>query len=46
MLEDEDLKNDEILFPDEDILENTETFKYLGEEMDQEYYELWKEVKS
>lgn len=46
MLEDEDLKNDEILFPEEDILENTETFKYLGEEMDQEYYELWKEVKS
>ena len=46
MLEDEDLKNDEILFPDEDVLKNTETFKYLGEEMDQEYYELWKEVKS
>lgn len=46
MLEDEDLKNDEILFPDENVLDNTETFKYLGEEMDQEYYELWKEVKS
>ncbi len=46
MLEDEDLKNDKILFPDEDVLDNTETFKYLGEEMDQVYYELWKEVKS
>lgn len=46
MLEDEDLKNDEILFPSDDVLENTETFKYLGEDMDQLYYELWKEVKS
>lgn len=46
MLEDEDVKNDEILFPDEDVLDNTETFTYLGEEMDQVYYELWKEVKS
>lgn len=46
MLEDEDLKNDEILFPDDSVLDNTETFTYLGEEMDQEYYELWKEVKS
>lgn len=46
LLEDEDLKNDEILFPNDDVLENTEAFMYLGEEMDQVYYELWKEVKS
>ncbi|SES70684.1 spermidine/putrescine transport system substrate-binding protein [[Clostridium] polysaccharolyticum] len=45
MLEDEALKNDEILFPSEDVLKNTETYQYLGEEMDQKYYELWKEVK-
>lgn len=45
MLEDEDLKNDKILFPDDDVLKNTETFQYLGEEMDRKYYELWKEVK-
>ncbi len=46
MLEDEELKNDTILFPKDDVLKNTETYKYLGEEMDHEYYELWKEVKS
>lgn len=45
LLEDEDLKNDKILFPDADVLKNTETFQYLGEDMDREYYELWKEVK-
>lgn len=46
LLEDEELKNDEVLFPDEEILERCEPFQYLGEEMDQIYYELWKEVKS
>ena len=39
------MKNDEILFPDDNVLENAEAFKYLGEDMDQVYYELWKEVK-
>lgn len=46
LLEDEELKNDKILFPDESILDNCEPFQYLGEDMDQLYYELWKEVKS
>lgn len=45
MLEDDSLKNNTILFPEDDVLNNTETFQYLGEKKDQEYYELWKDVK-
>ena len=40
------IRYNEILSPDEDVLKNAETFKYLDEEMNQDYYELWKKVKS
>lgn len=46
LIEDEDIKNSTIAFPDASVLENCETFKYLGDEMDELYNNLWKEVKS
>ncbi len=46
LIEDEDIKNSEIAFPDLSQHENMSTFTYLGEEMDAYYNQLWKEVKS
>lgn len=46
LIEDEDIKNSEIAFPDLDQYENLETFKYLGDEGDELYNDLWKEVKA
>lgn len=46
LIEDEDIKNSEIAFPDLSKHPNLETYLYLGEEGDEIYNELWKEVKS
>lgn len=46
LIEDEDIKNSTIAFPEASALEKCETFKYLGEDMDTLYNSLWKEVKS
>ncbi len=46
LIEDEDIKNSSIAFPDLSQYSNLETFSYLGEEGDTLYNELWKEVKS
>ena len=46
LIEDEDIRNSEIAFPDLSQYENLETFYYLGEEADELYNSLWKEVKS
>lgn len=46
LIEDEDIKNSEIAFPDLSQYDNLEVFVYLGEEGDALYNELWKEVKS
>ena len=46
LIEDEDIKNSEIAFPDLSKHPNLETYLYLGEEGDEVYNELWKEVKS
>ncbi len=46
LIEDEDIKNSSIAFPILSEYENLETFHYLGEDADQLYNELWKEVKS
>lgn len=46
LIEDEDIKNSTIAFPDSSELANCETFEYLGEEADIIYNNLWKEVKS
>ena len=46
LIEDEDIRNSDIAFPDLSLYNNLETFSYLGEEGDSLYNELWKEVKS
>ncbi len=46
LIEDEDIRNSEIAFPNLSDYNNLETFKYLGEEGDALYNDYWKEVKS
>lgn len=46
LIEDEDIKNSPIAFPDLSKYNGLETYSYLGEEGDALYNELWKEVKS
>lgn len=46
LIEDEDIKNSPIAFPDLSQYDNIETFRYLGEEFDEKLNELWKQVKS
>lgn len=46
LIEDEDIRNSKIAFPDLSQYNNLETFHYLGEDGDALYNELWKEVKS
>lgn len=46
LIEDEDIKNSEIAFPDLSKYDNLETFTYLGEEGDELYNQYWKEARS
>ena len=46
LIEDEDIRNSEIAFPDLSQYGNLETFQYLGTEADQMYGDLWNKVKS
>jgi len=46
LIEDEDIKNSEIAFPDLSKYNNLETYLYIGEEGDELYNNLWKDVKS
>ena len=46
LIEDEDIRNSEIAFPDLSKYNNLETYVYLGEDGDELYNSLWKEVKS
>ena len=46
LIEDEEIRNSKIAFPDLDQYENLETFQYLGADGDALYNALWKEVKS
>lgn len=46
LIEDEDIRNSPIAFPDLSQYPNLETFQYLGEDADRMYNDLWKEVKS
>ena len=39
-------RNNPIVFPDDKAMENCETFKFLGDENDAIYNELWRQVKS
>ena len=42
---DKELQENTALFPTDDMLKNSEVFKYLGDEGDSLYNDLWKEVK-
>ena len=46
LIEDDDIRNSSIAFPDFSQYDNLETFTYLGEAGDELYNSLWKEVKS
>lgn len=46
LIEDEDIRNSVIAFPDLTQYPHLETFTYIGEEGDELYNSLWKEVKS
>jgi spermidine/putrescine transport system permease protein len=46
LIEDEDLRNSTIVFPDPEDLVKCETFQFLGTENDILYNQLWREVKS
>lgn len=46
LIEDEEIKNSPIAFPDLSQYDTLETYTYLGEEGDTLYNELWKEIKS
>lgn len=46
LIEDEDIRNSDIAFPDLSQYNNLETFQYLGEEGDEVYNNLWKEIKA
>lgn len=47
-LSDEELQNNEALFPDMDspAMKNSEILRYLGDDTDNIYNEMWKEVKA
>jgi spermidine/putrescine-binding protein len=46
LIDDEEIQNSEIAFPQLSSYENLETFQYLGTDADELYNTLWKEVKS
>ncbi len=46
LIEDEEILDNEALFPEDDVLSRCETFHYLGEEAEEKYNELWKQVLS
>lgn len=46
LIEDEDIRNSKIAFPDLTQYDNLETYHYLGSEGDDLYNNYWKEVKS
>lgn len=46
LIEDEDIRNSKIAFPDLSQFSHLETFTYLGEDGDALYNDMWKEVKS
>ena len=43
--EDEDIKNSPIAFPSPEVYSGQETYKYLGNQMDEYYNSLWMKVK-
>ncbi len=46
LIEDEEIRNSPIAFPDLSEYDGLETYQYLGAEGDQKYADLWKQVKA
>ncbi len=46
LIEDDDIRNSKIAFPDLSQYDGLETFSYLGDDADTLYNNLWKEIKS
>ena len=46
MIEDEEIRNSKVAFPDDETLSRCDTYVSLGEEGDRLYNEAWKKVKS
>ena len=46
LIEDNDIRNSKIAFPDLSQYDGLETFSYLGDDADTLYNDLWKEIKS
>lgn len=46
LIEDDDIRNSRIAFPTAEDLKDCETFKFLGDEADAYYNELWNKVKA
>jgi len=45
LVEDEELRNNPVAFPDKGVLDRCSNFKYLGEEWEEIYLTKWNEVK-
>lgn len=45
-IQDEDIKNSQVAFPDQSILDRCTTYRYLGDEIESLYIDKWNEVKS
>lgn len=46
LIEDEEIRNSTIAFPTPDMLENCETYQFLGDEADEMYANYWNTVKA
>jgi spermidine/putrescine-binding protein len=46
LITDEDIKNSQVAFPEQSIIDRCRTYRYLGEEMEALYIDKWNEVKS
>ena len=46
LIEDPEIRNSQIAFPDDSELERCETFHFLGNDAEEIYNQLWREVKS
>lgn len=46
LIEDPEIRNSEVAFPAQDVLDRCATFQYLGEDLDAIYISKWNEVKS
>ena len=46
MIEDEQIRNSPVAFPDQSVLDRCETFVYLGTDADRMYNNYWKKIKS